>query len=129
MPDGHRGQRRYRSDQARRHRDSRVAIRLLTSITSRAWSTPLDPLLRSRRGEHARSSTPAGHGGRHEFPEVASAPPELRRAIEQNGHPKSCRRRDGADGAIAALPQARPAVRRWMQKFCAPGCNRGGGPI
>jgi UbiD family decarboxylase len=51
----------------------------------RAWSTPLDPLLRKPPWENTRAIVNACRPWewRHEFPEVASAPPELRRAIEQ----------------------------------------------
>ena len=51
----------------------------------RAWSTPLDPMLREPPWENTRAIVNACRPWhwRHEFPEVASASPELRRAVEQ----------------------------------------------
>jgi 4-hydroxy-3-polyprenylbenzoate decarboxylase len=51
----------------------------------RAWSTPLDPMLREPPWENTRAIVNACRpwAWRHEFPAVASASPELRKAVEQ----------------------------------------------
>ena len=51
----------------------------------RAWSTPLDPLLRTPPWESTRAIVNACRPWewRHEFPEVASASPERRQAVEK----------------------------------------------
>jgi 3-polyprenyl-4-hydroxybenzoate decarboxylase len=50
----------------------------------RAWSTPLDPMLRTAPWENTRAIVNACRPWewRHEFPEVASASPERRKAVE-----------------------------------------------
>jgi UbiD family decarboxylase len=50
----------------------------------RAWSTPLDPMLRTPPWENTRAIVNACRpwDWRHEFPEVASASPERRKAVE-----------------------------------------------
>jgi 4-hydroxy-3-polyprenylbenzoate decarboxylase len=51
----------------------------------RAWSTPLDPMLRTPPWESTRAIVNACRPWewRNEFPEVASASPERRREVEQ----------------------------------------------
>jgi 4-hydroxy-3-polyprenylbenzoate decarboxylase len=51
----------------------------------RAWSTPLDPMLREPPWENSRAIVNACRPWhwRHEFPEVASASPELRKQVEE----------------------------------------------
>jgi UbiD family decarboxylase len=51
----------------------------------RAWSTPLDPMLREPPWESTRAIVNACRpwAWRHEFPEVASASPERRKAVEE----------------------------------------------
>jgi 4-hydroxy-3-polyprenylbenzoate decarboxylase len=50
----------------------------------RAWSTPLDPMLRTPPWENTRAIVNACRpwDWRHEFPEVASASPERRKTVE-----------------------------------------------
>ena len=86
---GRRGRQRHRSDQSRRRDLGDVdALRSGASTSrtiKRAWSTPLDPMLREPPWESTRAIVNACRpwAWRNEFPEVASASPERRKAVEE----------------------------------------------